>query len=429
MRWFPLFLFAAFAADAGAQDGAPTPKLTPSWMPTGVTPSYAAGTPTPPPPPAPTSAMPFADAPTPRPAASGVPSATPRSEVAPSPTRPPEMGTVSSVPFGPPVTAEPETPTGFSFKDYSRNMVLVEGDEGVGTGFIGRMLDKPYLFTNTHVISGNKTIKARTLDGRELKLGGLSVAETYDVSVFQQMTITEGGLEIIKNADSEVSIGDDVVVLGNSLGGGVVTQIPGKVTGLGPELVEVDAKFVSGNSGSPVIHVKTGKVIGIATFVTIRKMETVGKDSKFNNVERHFAYRLDNVPTWRNTTWAAFQRESAVVTSIEEHTNDIWALAEDIAKNGRVTKWGAHLRKGNCVSQHVADFQRTINKPGVSMEDATKAKQSLVYWINLELKKDLQYLKYDGYIGYNRKKIDDAKQDRTMLKQYFDAVRDNLESR
>ncbi len=40
----------------------------------------------------------------------------------------------------------------------------------------------------------------------------------------------------------------------------------GRSRGSDRALVEVDAKFVEGNSGSPIIHVKTGKVIGIATF-------------------------------------------------------------------------------------------------------------------------------------------------------------------
>ena len=73
-----------------------------------------------------------------------------------------------------------------------------------------------------------------------------------------------------------VKIGDAIVVLGNSGGGGVVTKLEGKLVGIGPDRIEVSAEFIPGNSGSPIIHVPTGKVIGIATYLTRRYEEFAG---------------------------------------------------------------------------------------------------------------------------------------------------------
>src|SRR6185312_7757504 len=109
---------------------------------------------------------------------------------------------------------------------------------------------------------------------REVKADLLGVAEDRDILVATQKTFTDG-IEASEAVDKDVSIGDAVVVLGNSQGRNVVTEIEGKVTGVGPELIEVDAKFVPGNSGSPIIHVKSGKVIGVATFVTVRQPDVI----------------------------------------------------------------------------------------------------------------------------------------------------------
>ena len=51
-------------------------------------------------------------------------------------------------------------------------------------------------------------------------------------------------------------------------GGGVINTIISQLTGIGSNLVESDAQFVHGNSGSPIIDVKNGKVIGVATYLT-----------------------------------------------------------------------------------------------------------------------------------------------------------------
>lgn len=303
--------------------------------------------------------------------------------------------------------------------------MLIEGDKGRGSGFIATYLDKPFLFTNTHVLSGNTQVKARSLSGKEIVVKGVSMAEARDVSLLPQETVPEG-MEILKDMDTEVSIGDDVVVLGNSLGSGVVTEIAGKVTGVGPDLVEVDAKFVSGNSGSPIIHVKTGKVIGIATYATLRKMEGFGEDSKFNNVERYFAYRLDNINSWRNVTWPAFAKEAGSVEAIHSNTADMWRLAEDIAKDGKINDWNVHTQRDNAVAVHVSTFQKIANSRGLASKEYLEAKKKLLYWLKIEMKKDFNNFNYAGYTQYHRERINSDKADREIIRQYFDYLEKDL---
>lgn len=305
------------------------------------------------------------------------------------------------------------------FSDFSRFLVIVEGDKAVGSGFLAKSGDIIYLITNSHVLSGNTKLQATLLSGQPLSLGTLAVAEKYDVSRFTQMTSKEG-MEILENLDSELKIGDDVIVLGNSLGSGVVTELKGKVTGIGPELIEVDAKFVSGNSGSPVIQARTKKLIGIATFSEIRSMDGFGKDSKFNKVERRFAYRLDNVPSWHNTTWPKFAQESSVLNAINLRTEDIWNLAKDIASNGKITDWNRHLRKNSRIASSVSSWQRQLgSNSSASKEQVVSEKKRLINSVLMSLRSDLGFTKREQFTGYNREELDKALQYRELLTDYF----------
>lgn len=304
------------------------------------------------------------------------------------------------------------------FSDFSKTLVVIEGNKGRGSGFLVYYEGAVYLFTNSHVLSGNTQIQVRMLSGQPIALGNLFVAEKYDISRFSQ-TSSKDGLEILENLDAEVKIGDEVIVLGNSLGSGVVTELKGKVTGIGPELVEVDAKFVSGNSGSPIIHARTKKVIGIATFSVLRSMDGFGKDSKFNKVERRFGYRLDNVPGWFNTTWQKFSQESAVLNKLEERTNDIWALAVDIASNGKITDWNTHLRNGSHIKISISQWQSELAKGSSSNAQIANEKKRLMSSVLMSLRSDLGFLKPEQFTGFNREEFQKALEYRRLLTDYF----------
>ena len=171
----------------------------------------------------------------------------------------------------------------------------------------------------------------------------------------------QGGLEVMQQVDKNVSIGDDVLVLGNSQGSGVVTEISGKVTGIGPELVEVDAKFVAGNSGSPIIHVKTGKVIALATFAVIRKLDTLGKDSQFTEIRR-FGYRLDTVPKWEFRQWDGFQKEGDTVAEVERKSESLIILLRDIFDDGIVNA-RLHQDGNAALSRCVSEYLQSLDAP------------------------------------------------------------------
>jgi hypothetical protein len=335
--------------------------------------------------------------------------------------------------------------TPVSYKDYSKYIVIIEGDRGLGSGFIAIIRQKVVLFSNTHVISGNKSIKAKMMRGDSLALQDLFVADLpYDVSMFTQKSAYEG-IAVLDEVEKNVLIGDDIVVLGNSLGAGVITEIPGKVVGIGPERIEVDAKFVEGKSGSPIIHIKTGKVIGIVTYYTKEEMTVAGKDSKFNNVVRRFAYRIDNIKSWRNITWTAFSMESESLTKIEKKTEELAFLFLDIEYNAAIADWNKHLTQGNCLSQAASSWQKAIasyGKPDRVYRDwysgeTTRVQQAQTKQFQSEkdrflgsvlslINSDDSLLGPERYTGYHKGEIEKQKQYRDFLKGYFSQLRKQL---
>ena len=139
--------------------------------------------------------------------------------------------------------------------------------------------------------------KFKNLRNGELVTGPLEIADQVDAVRAVVVTGADSMLEL-ETQIARLNIGDEVVVVGNSEGAGVIREIPGRVIGIGPDRIEVDAQFVSGNSGSPILLKSTGRVIGIATFMQIPR-GGAGTNSPLSlNEVRRFGYRLDTVAKW-----------------------------------------------------------------------------------------------------------------------------------
>ena len=179
-------------------------------------------------------------------------------------------------------------PQATRFEEVKDKLVVIVCGDKTGSGFVVRDGGRPYLFTNAHVVRKGAVI-AQRLDGTRLRLGPRDEAVGRDMVRFALMDESVPAFDL---AAGVPNIGDPVVVLGNSDGRGVVTEIRGKVIGVGPREIEVDAAFVIGNSGSPVLD-RNGRVIGIATYLRdCRNDEDWSKkDTRFNGIRR-FALRL-----------------------------------------------------------------------------------------------------------------------------------------
>ena len=103
------------------------------------------------------------------------------------------------------------------------------------------------------------------------------------------------------------------------------------------ESLEVDAPFVPGNSGSPIIHLKTGKVIAVATYALIRRYDAATLRTDQTPQVRRFGYRLDSVQTWQPVSRTFVRGRPPEMESIEHLTADLGKLVSDIASHHKIT--------------------------------------------------------------------------------------------
>jgi hypothetical protein len=207
------------------------------------------------------------------------------------------------------------------------SLVLVEGKKGVGSGFLATLEGQTYVFTNTHVLAGNPGFKITTLNNATLEVASPALAVGRDLARFE-IAAPGQSFEIMSDLEQNVKIGDLVVVPGNAEGAGVVKADVGKVIAIGPDRIEVDAPFVKGCSGSPIIHVASGKAIGIATYLTERSTRSEGRnDESTRVVTRRFGYRLDAVSQWEPVNWPRFFAQAAQLQGIETVSADFSKFA------------------------------------------------------------------------------------------------------
>ncbi len=171
--------------------------------------------------------------------------------------------------------------------------IVVAGDR-TGTGFLLRDGGRVFLMTNAHVVRDAPSVEATRLDGVPLRLGDLEVAYNRDLARFE----VDADLPAFAPEASTPDIGAPIVVLGNSDGRGVVTEIRGRVLGVGPQEIEVDAGFVAGNSGSPVLN-RAGRVLAIASYLRDCRDDSDWSKTgtRFNGIRR-FAVRPHGL-LWR----------------------------------------------------------------------------------------------------------------------------------
>jgi len=203
-----------------------------------------------------------------------------------------------------------------------RAIAIIETARGEGSGFILEMEGRKYLVTNDHVLRGGMPFRATLINGAHLNVKGIEAENTRDL-VRLPLQVAEG-LVALKPASREPAIGEQVSVFGNSEGAAVVTAIPGKVLGVGPQIIETDAQFVRGNSGSPLV-LADGSVAGVATFVTLNPEpgDWVKRDTRFARVRR-FGVRFGGAK------WVPLEHKEYFVRA--DYLTDLETFCRDVHK-------------------------------------------------------------------------------------------------
>jgi hypothetical protein len=298
--------------------------------------------------------------------------------------------------------------------------VVVNGHEGHGSGFICQLGERTVLLTNNHVIAGMRRPRFTQLSGAQIGVGAADSATGYDLMRLALTAPPASPLEALENLDAHARIGDDVVVLGNTGGGGVVTSLEGRLVGIGPDRIEVSSEFIPGNSGSPIVHVKTGRVIGIATYLTRRYEEFAGPPSgprPGGIVVRRFGYRLDTVKKWEPVNWAAFQAEAAQLRKISQLTGDVFDFLEAL-REGQAPNFAT-----DTLRRPAMEWVGKTGRSGVSEADRRSATQGFLGALRLMVRADVVAAENGLRYTFFR---DELRQEREIRDRLFKAFDDEV---
>jgi hypothetical protein len=208
-------------------------------------------------------------------------------------------------------------------------------------------------------------------------------------------------------------------VLGNAEGAGVINTIKGRIVGVGPDLVEVDAPFVPGNSGSPIIHLKTGKVIGVATYLIVKQYDASTREAIQEPRIRRFGYRIDSVKTWQPVNWNSFYAQAAEMEGIEKLTTDLERFLMDLARNHRITP-GMHTNPA--IKNQIDWWMASGERGSLGSRDTATADQNLIAGLKNISEGDIQGARSHFSYDYFLRNLAQQQQQRKGITDVFDEI-------
>lgn len=209
----------------------------------------------------------------------------------------------------------------------TRSVLIIEGDKGVGTGFVVATEGKKFLYTAAHVFSGNSKFTIRNAAGTEFKkFGDLQAAEGADL-IRLEMLDDPADFLTLAAPDSELAINTEIAALGNGGGKGVISVELGKILGTSGNTLEVDAQIIQGNSGGPVVERSSGKVVGEVTHLTDARKDVWSEGTRQGDVRR-FACRLNKEWKWMTQKTGTFVTDGKTLAEFDDYTRLCFAIAQ-----------------------------------------------------------------------------------------------------
>lgn len=233
-----------------------------------------------------------------------------------------------SVDESPDLTEEPTATTAETRKileSHFNSIVIIDGNDGTGSGFILNIADRSYLYTAAHVICGNTKLTVTDPSGRRFtKFGTFEAAEDCDLARIEILEQCDSGITLASPDAAKVR--EPVLAIGQSGGAGVLTVLEGNVISLGPKEIEVSADVIQGNSGGPLFHGKTGEVLAVVTHLVAPREDIWAQDTGFDEIRR-FATRLDRDFKWQPMPIGRFISEKQRLESHIKKSRVLFALS------------------------------------------------------------------------------------------------------
>ncbi|MBO7522082.1 MAG: trypsin-like peptidase domain-containing protein, partial [Opitutales bacterium] len=192
--------------------------------------------------------------------------------------------------------------------DAVNGILVAKSKDSTATAFFAEIKGRYFIITNMHVMEAEGDVSFYTYNGQEIKMPKMGFfSKGKDVFILPVNSIPEGciALPTEENVSSSLKIGDDLVICGNSMGGGTLVHSMGKVVAVGPVNIEHNCNVQHGHSGSPIYCKNSKKVVGVLShsihFATTNgEMTAVGNTvkAKIKMKVRFFGYRFDNIRDW-----------------------------------------------------------------------------------------------------------------------------------
>jgi S1-C subfamily serine protease len=281
-------------------------------------------------------------------------------------------------------------------------IAVIEGDRSNGTGFFCRAEGKVYLYTAAHVLSGNSKLLVKLRDGTVVrKFGALEAAEGADLVRLAVGEEVPHFLEIAAAA-GVAKVGTPVLASGNAGGGGTVGFEEGKVLGVGPESIEIDAEVIQGNSGGPILHGTTREALGVVTHLTAERKDEWAKETRFAGVRR-FGCRLDRSWKWKVVPVEVFLKEGKAILAVQQQSELMIAALS-------LSQWSSPVfqqQRDNPLSRDIAALQSWIEqqqKGGqrFSETDRKKRLRGIFDSARHRSRSQMATLKSDGFTWFHR---------------------------
>lgn len=158
---------------------------------------------------------------------------------------------------------QPKAEKGVNFQNYLNATVVIRSGRGFGSGFF---IHPTLVVSNYHVVGNSSRVQVKLRNGKVFTGNVVSLDSQNDLALIQVPYQSKSFLDF----DVQPTIGGEVFTVGAPQGF-EWTISRGIVSGLrnldGIKVVQTDASISPGNSGGPLISLKTGKVLGVNTMV------------------------------------------------------------------------------------------------------------------------------------------------------------------
>ena len=300
-------------------------------------------------------------------------------------------------------------------------LVIISSDHSEGSGFIAEMRGRTFLITNIHVLGAARGASIQTLDGESITLPSHGyISRKRDIAIVP--IEWEGATLPLSQSLSfdEVDIGQAITVTGNSDGARVGSRLKGEITGIGPDELQVSAKFVPGNSGSPIVHDALGKVVAIASHLKDFSVKSKWTEDSEQADIRRFGYRLDGEIEWGLIALDDLYRQSDLYHRYEDRTKVMVHISYMLQYEEKLmTGYRGHDSLGYLFENFDRDFQW---HRGTNSSHNQRMLKRFVTSLMMEIQSDRQSTLEALQVDFYKRRyysIDDARDDAARVLTRF----------